>query len=61
MTSETRHDDDTADRRLTDTIERAIHQAVSHGRDDLAERLGICRLTVREEEASGPHHRRADD
>ena len=49
------------DRRLGDKIEHAVRQAIAFGRDDLAERLGVCRLALLEEDRNNSRSRRAED
>ena len=48
-------------RRLGDKIEGAVRQAIAFGRDDMAERLGVCRLALLEEDRKDPRARRAGD
>lgn len=49
------------DRRLGDKIEGAVRQAIAFGRDELAERLGVCHLTLLEEDRKDIRARRAED
>jgi hypothetical protein len=49
------------ERRLSDKIREAIRQAITQGRDDISERLLLCRQAVAEDDATHPQRRREDD
>jgi hypothetical protein len=49
------------ERRLSDKISEAIRLAITQGRDDISERLLLCRQAVAEDDAAHPLGRREED